>query len=198
VLKFEAVALLKRQVEAGEKFDIVILLPSMIDDLTKQGKIAGATRTDLSRAAVGVAIRAGASKPDVSSVEALKQTLRNAKSISYFPESASGKYFASLFDRLGIVGAKSRLKSMSGSAVLDAVAKGDAELTIITVPNIIDVPGLELAGLLPEELQNYTVFTAGVSVSAKDPEAAKALIKFLMAPEATPVFKAKGMERVTP
>jgi molybdate transport system substrate-binding protein len=199
VLKFDGVAPLKRQIEAGDSFDVTILLPPMIDDLTKQGKLDGSTRTDISRAAVGVAIRAGASKPDVSSIEALKQTLLKAKSMSYSPDSASGKYFAALFDRLALgAEAKSRLIPTAGAGVVDAVAKGEAELTVITVPNIVGTPGVELAGLLPEGLQNYTVFTAGVSTKAQDAEAAKTLIKFLMGPNATAVLKSKGMERVSP
>lgn len=197
--KFDGVAPLKRQIEAGEAFDVAILLPPMIDDLTKQGKVDGGTRTDVSRTAVGVAIRAGTSRPDVSSVDALKQTLLRAKSMSYSPDSASGTYFAGLFDRLALgADAKARLRPMSGSAVIDAVAKGEAELTVITVPNIVSTPGVELAGLLPVELQNYTVFTAGVSLKAQEAEAAKALVKFLMGPSATAVLRSRGMERVSP
>ncbi|GAB7541349.1 molybdate ABC transporter substrate-binding protein [Cupriavidus sp. 8B] len=199
VFKFDGVAPLKRQIEAGETFDIAILLPPMIDDLTKQGKIAAGTRTNIAQAAVGVAIRAGAPKPDISTVDAFKQTLLKARSMSYSSDSASGTYFAALFDRLGIgAEAKIRLKSYAGSGVMTAVAKGDAELTVITVPNIIGTPGVELAGLLPPELQNYTVFTAGEASNAPASQAAKAFINFLVGPEATSVLKAKGLQRTTP
>lgn len=199
VFKFEGVAPLKRQIEAGEPFDVAILLPAMIDDLTKQGKIAAGTRRDIARSAVGVAIQAGAPRPDVSTVEAFKQTLLNAKVMSYSSDSASGAYFAGLFDRLGIGGeAGSRLKSYQGSGVMNAVAKGDAELTVITVPNIIGISGVELAGLLPPELQNYTVFTAGEAASAQDAQAAKVFIQFLSGPEATSVLKSHGLDGPAP
>lgn len=134
----------------------------------------------------------------MSSVEALRQALLKAKSMSYSPESASGKYFASLFDRLALgAEAKSRLVPMAGNGVMEAVAQGGAELTVITVPNILGTPGVELAGLLPVELQNYIVFTAAVGSKAQDAEAAIALIKFLAGAGATAVLESKGMERVS-
>ena len=199
VIRFDSAAALKRQIEAGDPFDVTILLPPLIDDLIKQGKIAEGTRADIARTGAGVAIRAGAPKPDVSSVAALKQVLLNAKSISYAEDSASGRYFAGLLERLGIAAeVRPRLKAVPGGGVVEAVAKGEAELTVITIPNIVGVPGVEVAGLLPAELQNYTVFTAGVGADARDREAARSLIKFLLAPEATPMFAAKGMERASP
>ncbi len=195
VTKFDAVAVLKRQIEAGETFDVTILLPAAIDDLIKQGKVIG--RTDISRSGVGVAVRAGAPKPDVSSVDALKRALLSANSISYSPDSASSTFFLSLVDRLGIGGeVKPKLKAAPGGRVMEPVASGDADLTVITTPNIVGVPDVAVAGLLPAELQSYTVFSAGVGAAAKEVDGAKELIRYLVAPEATPVFEAKGMERV--
>jgi molybdate transport system substrate-binding protein len=195
VTKFDAVAVLKRQIEAGETFDVIILLPAAIDDLIKQGKVIG--RTDISRSGVGVAVRAGAPKPDVGSVDALKRALLGANSISYSPDSASSAFFLSLVDRLGIGGeVKPKLKAAPGGRVMEPVASGDADLTVITIPNIIGVPGVAVAGLLPAELQSYTVFSAGVGAAAKEVDSAKELIRYLVAPEATPAFEAKGMERV--
>jgi molybdate transport system substrate-binding protein len=193
--KFDAVAVLKREIEAGETFDVTILLPAAIDDLIKQGKVNG--RTDISRSGVGVAVRAGAPKPDVGSVDALKRALLAANSISYSPDSASSTFFLSLVDRLGSGGqVKAKLKAAPGGRVMEPVASGDADLTVITIPNIVGVPGVALAGLLPAELQSYTVFSGGVGAAAKEVDGAKALIRYLVAPEATPVFEAKGMERV--
>ncbi len=195
VTKFDAVAVLKRQIEAGETFDVTILLPAAIDDLIKQGKVIG--RTDISRSGVGVAVRAGAPKPDVSSVDALKRALLSANSISYSPDSASSTFFLSLVDRLGIGGeVKPKLKAAPGGRVMEPVASGDADLTVITTPNIVGVPDVAVAGLLPAELQSYTVFSAGVGAAAKEVDGAKELIRYLVAPEAAPVFEAKGMERV--
>jgi molybdate transport system substrate-binding protein len=195
VMKFDAVAALKRQIEAGETFDVTILLPAAIDDLIKQGKVIG--RTDISRSGVGVAVRAGAAKPDVGSVDALKRALLSANSISYSPDSASSTFFLSLVDRLGIGSdVRPKLKAAPGGRVMEPVASGDADLTVITIPNIVGVPGVAVAGLLPTELQSYTVFSVGVGVAAKEIDGAKELIRYLVAPEATPVFEAKGMERV--
>ena len=195
VTKFDAVAALKRQIEAGETFDVTILLPAAIDDLIKQGKVIG--RTDISRSGVGVAVRAGTPKPDVGSIDALKRTLLSANSISYSADSASSTFFLSLADRLGIGGeVRPKLKAAPGGRVMEPIAAGDADLTVITIPNIVGVPGVAVAGLLPAELQNYTVFSAGVGAAAREVDGAKELIRHLVAPEATPVFEAKGMERV--
>jgi molybdate transport system substrate-binding protein len=195
VTKFDAVAVLKRQIEAGELFDVTILLPVAIDDLIKQGKVVG--RTDISRSGVGVAVKAGATKPDVGSVDALKRTLLSANSISYSPDSASSTFFLGLADRLGIGSeVRPKLKAAPGGRVMEPVASGDADLTVITIPNIVGVPGVAVAGRLPAELQSYTVFSAGVGATAKEVDGAKELIRYLVAPEATAVFEAKGMERV--
>ena len=197
VTKFEAVAVLKRGIEAGETFDVAILLPAAIDDLIKQGRVIA--RTDISRSGVGVAVSAGAAKPDVGSVDALKRTLLGANSISYSPDSASSTFFLSLADRLGIGDqVKPKLKAAPGGRVMEPVASGDADLTVITIPNIIGVPGVALAGRLPAELQSYTDFSAGLGAAAEEVNGAKELIRYLVAPEATPVFEAKGMERVPP
>jgi molybdate transport system substrate-binding protein len=195
VTKFDAVAVLKRQIEAGETFDVTILLPAAIDDLVKQGKVIG--RTDISRSGVGVAVRAGALKSDVSSVDALKRALLSANSISYSPDSASSTFFLSLVDRLGIGGeVRPKLKAAPGGRVMEPIVSGDADLTVITVPNIVGVPGVAVAGLLPAELQSYTVFSAGVGANAKEVDGAKELIRYLIAPEATAIFEAKGMQPV--
>jgi len=198
-LKYGTSAVLKRQVDAGEPFDLAILVPASLDALIKEGKIAADTRTDISRSAVGVAIRAGASKPDTGSVEGFKRTLLAAKSISYSGEGASGKYFTGLLDRLGIAAdVKPKLRPLPGGAVVEPVAKGEVDIAVITIANIVGVAGVEVAGLLPPDLQNYTIYTAGVAAGAKNAEAAKALITLLMSPETTPSIEAAGMERVPP
>jgi len=188
----------KPRIEAGEAIDLIILSLETIDDLAKQGKIAAGTRADIARTGVGVAVRTGASKPDIDSIDAFKRSLLNAKSISWAPRTETGEYLATVFERLGIV-EEIRAKSKPQQAVdrvAKAVAEGEAELAI-TVTSLLMVPGVDLVGKIPPELQTYLVFTAGVSVAAKQPEAAKALVKYLTSPEAAPVIKARGWEPAT-
>jgi len=199
MVKYDVSAALKRQIDAGETFDVALILPAMIDDLLKQGKVAAGTRTDISRAAVGVAVKKGAPKPDISSAEAFKRTLLNAKSVAYSAEGASGVYFKGLLERLGIAAeASGRFKPIGAGAVVATVAKGEVEMAVISIPVILAEPGAELVGLLPKELQHYVVYTAGVSAAAKQPDAAKALLKHLTTPAAISVMKSKGLEPATP
>ena len=199
MIKYDVSAALKRQIDAGETFDVALILPAMIDDLLKQGKVAAGTRTDISRAAVGVAVKKGAPKPDIGSAEALKRTLLNAKSIAYSGEGASGIYFKSVLERLGIAAEMNpKLKPFGSSAVVPSVAKGEVELAVISPPAILAEPGAELVGILPKELQHYVVYTAGVSAATKEADAAKALLKYLTTPAAMSVMKSKGLEPVAP
>ncbi|MCC8968088.1 substrate-binding domain-containing protein [Bradyrhizobium sp. Pear76] len=199
VLTFEGVPVLKRQIEAGETFDAAVLLPAVVDDLTRLGKIAVGSRSDIARTAAGVAIRAGALMPQVASSEDLKRTLLAARSISYSSESVSGSYFLHLLDRLGIADdVKPKLLAVAGRSPVEAVARGEAELTVITVPNIVGVEGVALAGVLPDELQNYTAFSVGISTNAGERKAAEQLIAFLHSPAAAAVIRSKGLEPVAP
>jgi molybdate transport system substrate-binding protein len=141
-------------------------------------------------------VRAGAPKPDVSTPEAFKRTLLNAKSIAYAKEGLSGVYFVALIEKLGIAAdlkAKSKIMA-SGELAAEAVAHGEAEIGILPVSEILPVPGVEVGGAFPAALQNYIVIGAGVSANAKQGTAARDLIKFLTSPAALPVIKAKGLE----
>jgi molybdate transport system substrate-binding protein len=199
IVKFDVSAALKRQIDAGEPFDVALILPAMVDDLLKQGKVAASTRTDIARAAIGVAVRKGAPKPDIGTVEAFKRALLEAKSIAYSAEGASGTFFKSVLERLGIAAEiNAKLKPLASSAVVPSVASGEAELAVISPPAILAEPGVELVGILPKELQNYVVYTAGVSATAKDSDAAMALLKYLTTPAAMSAMKAKGLEPVAP
>ncbi len=180
-----------KQINAGEPFDVVVSPPSTIDGLIKDGKVIAATRTNLVRSGVGVEVRAGAPKPDISSVEAFKRALLNAKSIGYLKVGGVPQ----LIDRLGIADAiKSKVTMPDSDIVSELVAKGELELGVMVVTQILTTPGVELVGPLPPEIQFYTVFTAGVSAGSKAPDAARDLIKFLTGPTAIPVIKAQGME----
>src|SRR5262245_2139647 len=187
---------LKRQIDAGETFDVVILVPGMLDDLVKQGKVATGANTDVAKSGIGVAIRAGAPKPDIGSTETLKKTLLAAKSIAYSKEGQSGTTMARIMERLGIaeeMKPKTILETRSGGVALNVV-EGKAELAFNLISEILPVAGAELAGPLPAELQNYVVFTAGIGAGTKEATAAKSFIDFIKAPGAAPVLKAKGME----
>lgn len=195
LFEFAPAAQLKAQIEKGEGFDVALLTASGIDDLIRQGKLAAGTRADITRSGAGVAIRKGAPRPDIATAEGLKRALLAAKSIAYVAQGATGTTVRKIIERFGIVDEmKAKTKPLSGTSAADAVAKGEAELGFTQISEILSVEGAELAGPLPAEVQVYTVFTAAVGTNAKEGAAAQALIKFLTAPAAVPVIKAKGME----
>jgi len=199
-IRYGASPAFKQQIEAGETFDLAILTAPVMDDLTKQGKVASGTRAAIALSGIGVAVRADASSADISSVPAFKGALLHAKSITYAPEGAIRIHLPKVFDRLGIakeIKAKTRpMKSVE--YVLEAVANGEAELGFATIGAILSGRGTKLLGPFPAELQDYVVFTAGVGAAAKEAEAARALIRFLATPTAVSVIRAKGMEPGTP
>jgi molybdate transport system substrate-binding protein len=196
VIAFGLAAALKRQIEAGEAFDLAILTSAGIADLAKQGKVDGASSAAIARSGVGIGIRKGGARPDIGTSEAFKRTMLAAKSISWAKEGQSGIYFAGLLERIGIAEQMKPkvVPAATGVEVGKLVASGQVELGVILVNELMATPGVEVLGPLPAELQNYTVFHAGVGVGSKDSSAAKALIKFLTTPSAGAVFKAKGQE----
>src|SRR5512132_2889179 len=168
-----------RRANAGEPFDILISGSSPVDAWIKEGRIIAETRIDIVRSGIGVEVRAGAPKPDISSVEAFKRALLDAKSIAYL-RVGSGIYLAGLLERLGIAEAiKSKVTRPESDVVSELVAKGDVELGMVVITQILTTPGVDLVGPLPPEIQSYVVFTAGVSANSKVPGAARDLIKFL-------------------
>lgn len=183
-----------RRANAGEPFDILISGSSPVDEWIRDGKIIAETRTDIARSGIGVGVRAGARKPDISSVEAFKRALLEAKSIAYL-RVGSGIYVAGLLERLGIAEAlKSKVTRPESDIVSELVAKGEVELGLVVITQILTTPGVDLVGPLPPEIQSYVVFTAGISANSKVPGAAKQLMKFLTGPAAIPVIRAQGME----
>src|SRR6516162_5904182 len=188
------------RIEGGEAFDLAVLTPKAVDDLAKEGKFVAGSRANLARVAVGVVVKDGTPKPDIGSVAAFKQALLAAKSVAYIDPAAggsSGIYVAGLLDKLGIAGeVKPKAKLIPGGAVAEHVAKGEAELGIHQISEIlpVTVKGVTLVGPLPAEIQNYTVYAAGVGAHAKEADAAKALLKSLTSPAAAEVLKSKGME----
>jgi molybdate transport system substrate-binding protein len=191
---FGPAAVLKTQIDQGAAFDVAILTASLTNGLVAAGKIDPATRATIARAGLGVAVRAGAPKPDVGTTKAFKATLLNAKSIGYNGQGASRAATEAMFSKLGIADdLKLKIKLLQTPAA-EAVAKGEVEVGLGPMSEILAVPGAQLAGPFPADFQSYLAFSAGVSTDAKSADAAKALIKFLTAPAVTPVLMAKGLE----
>ena len=183
-----------RRHQAGEQFDILISGSSPVDEWIKAGRLIAETRKDIARSGIGVAIRKGARRPDITTVEAFKRTLLDAKSIAYL-RVGSGIYIADLVERLGIADAiKSKVTRPETDVVSELVAKGEVELGLVVITQILTTAGVVLVGPLPPEIQSYVMFTAGVSANSKELDAAKHLIQFLTGPRARRVIRAQGME----
>jgi molybdate transport system substrate-binding protein len=199
VVENETVGALVKRIEGGAAFDVAIVSPGAIDELAGKGKIAAGSKTVVSRVGVGVMVKAGAAKPDISNVDAFKRTLLAAKTVGYIDPASggsSGIYLTGLFEKLGIADAiKPKAKLKQGGYVADLVSSGEAEIGIHQISEILPAPGVMLVGPLPAEIQNYTVYAAGVGTGAKDAAAASALIAWLAGPQTAPVLQTKGMER---
>jgi len=189
---------LKKRVLGGETADVIILTRPMMDDLQRQDKLAADSLVNVAGTPVSVVARAGAPVPDISSVDAFKQTLLAARSIAYADPAkggASGVYFAGVLNRLGITEQlKDKMILVPGPQAAEVVAKGDAELGVAQASEIVPVAGAQLVGPLPGELASTTVFSAGIGAASKSPEATKRLIQFLTAPDAASRLKTKGFE----
>jgi len=194
----ETVGALTKRIEGGEAFDVAVLTPGAVKELAAKGKLVEGSASTLARVGVGVMVKAGAPAPDISSVEAFKRALLAAKSVAYIDPASggsSGIYVAGLLDKLGIADqVKPKAKLKKGGYVADLIASGEAELGIHQISEIVPVKEVTLIGPLPAEIQNYTVYAAGIGAGSKDAEAAKALIKALTGPAAAAVLKSKGME----
>jgi molybdate transport system substrate-binding protein len=194
----DTVGALTKRIEGGETFDLAVLTPAAVDALASKGKLVAGSRANLARVGVGVVVKEGAAKPDIGSVDAFKRALLAAKSVAYIDPAAggsSGIYVAGLLDKLGIAAEiKPKAKLIPGGAVAEHVARGEAELGIHQISEILPVKGVTLVGPLPAEIQNYTVYAAGLGAQAKESDAARALIKALTGPAAAEVLKSKGME----
>jgi molybdate transport system substrate-binding protein len=179
---------------SGAPFDLGVVPVDVMKDAAARAKFAAAAPVDVARVGYGVAVRAGAPKPDVSTPEALKAALIKAQSITLYPQSAAGAYVLKTFERLGIADAmKAKLKPQAGPGdIAKAVAGGEAELGVF-LTNVLAAPGVELAGPFPAELQNDLVFVGAVAAESKDAAAAKAFVDYLRTPEAAAVLKAKGL-----
>ena len=194
MLVWGAAVPLRAQIEKGEVFDATILNTPGIDALIAQAKLDKATRTPLARSSVGVAVRKGAPKPDISTTEAFKTALRNAKSIAYVEQGATGIYLKELFVRLGIADELKAKIKLAPTNAAEFVANGEAEIGMTQISEILPFAGADLVGPLPADIQLYTSFAGANNAATKQPDAGKAFFKFLVTPETAKVMKAKGLE----
>jgi molybdate transport system substrate-binding protein len=185
------------RLERGEGADVLIMVGYALGDLVKQGKVIAESRVDLVKSPIGIAVKSGAPKPDISSAEAVKRALLAAKSIAY-SDSASGVYVSTeMFAKLGIAEEmKDKARKIPATPVGEIVAHGDAEIGFQQISELKPVAGIDIVGPLPDELQKITVFSAGIAAVSKEPEAGRALIKFLASPAAKDAIVKSGMEPI--
>src|SRR5687768_10213727 len=189
----------QREIEAGTAADVVIASSNVIEDFVKGGKVASGTRTEIARSGVGVSIRAGMPKPDISTAEGLKRALLDAKSIAYAADGTAGMHFEKVLDRLGIrkqvePKAKKTMAADPKNSAPTLVERGEVDLAVSSIPTIYERKGIVFAGPLPGDLQNYITYAGGVTAKAQDAQAARAFLRFITAPAAALALKAKGME----
>jgi molybdate transport system substrate-binding protein len=191
-IEFRLTSVLQKEIEAGTAFDLALLPRPELEELARHGKIADAI-TDVTRSTVGLAVRAGAPKPDIATVAALKRTLLAARTIAY-SDGPSGAYIGELLKRLGIAEEMRPKSTLTGRPVAELVAAGEAELGLQQIVAILPVKGAALVGPLPAELQNVIIYAAGLSVGAHEAAAARDFVAFMAGPEAKRLIRAKGME----
>jgi molybdate transport system substrate-binding protein len=185
----------QKRLASGESFDMIVMAAPAIDEQIKLGKAVAGSRVDIAKSGTGVAVRKGAPRPDIGSVEALRKTLLSVKSIGY-STGPSGVYMLSVFDKLGVADqVKGKLKQTpSGVFVGNLIASGETEIGFQQIAELVHFAGIDYVGPLPGELQRMTVFSAGIHAGAKQPDAARALVKFLTAPAAAGVIRKHGLE----
>jgi molybdate transport system substrate-binding protein len=185
------------RIKGGETADVVMLGTAEVDELAALGIVAAGSRRLIAHSRVGVAVRAGAPKPDISTVDAFKRALLNSRSIAHTVHGRSGMYVQSLLQRLGIAEQmKSRTVTRPGGYIARVVASGEAEIAIQVIVELLAVPGVDLVGPLPDEIQQVFETAAGVFAASKRPAAADALLRFLLAPASAEVFRAKGLDPI--
>ncbi len=192
---FEVNPGVKKRIDEDEAFDVAVLNPPVLDALIKEGKVVGSTRTVIGRAGIGAAIRAGAPTPDISTVEGFKRTLLGYNSVAYPGEGASGRYFVSLVERLGIANEmKSKMRPMPAEYNVEVVATGEVDMVVVVASRISGVKGVQFLGTIPKELQTWIGFTAGLGSKAREADPARAFLKFMTTPAAEKIIRAAGVE----
>jgi molybdate transport system substrate-binding protein len=195
---YSVIADLRKRIQEGETADVMILSRAALDDLQGQGKVTSGSIVNVASSYVAIAVRAGATKPDIGSVDALKRTLLAVKSIVYADPAkggASGVHFARVLDRLGITDQmKFKTVLVPGAQAADVVARGEAEMGVAQASEIVPIAGAQLVGPLPGDLNNVTIFSAGIGPASKDAAAAKAFIQYVTGPVGAGALKSKGMD----
>lgn len=186
-------AVLRNKFLEGAPADVLLLTSPIVEDLAKQGKVVPGSKIDIARSGVGVGVKAGAPKPDISTPDALKSAVLAARSVGYSKEGASGVAFARVLERLGIAEQVRAKYKDTGTKAGEMVVAGEIELAAAQIPELMAVPGVDVVGPLPAELQTVTIFSVGLTADAKEADAAKAFIQFLAGPAAAAVYKAKGL-----
>ena len=192
-IHYRLTSVLTKEIEDGAAFDIALLPRPELDDLVQAGKIAAGSQSDMTRSAVGLAVREGAPNPDIGSVAAFTKALQQARSIAY-SDGPSGLYIAALLERLGIADEMKPKTKLTSGPVAELVANGEAEIGMQQIVAILPVKGAELVGPLPSELQNIIVYAAGIASGTSNKPAAHAFIAFMATPEVQRIIRAKGME----
>jgi molybdate transport system substrate-binding protein len=184
-----------QRMAAGERYDLIVISSTELDELIKQGGIVAGSRVDLAKSGIGIAVRAGAPRPDVRSSAALKQALLSAKTVGY-TSGPSGVYMAGLIEKMGIAAeVKPKHRGVpSGGTIGTIVASGGAEIGFQQVSELVHIPGIDYIGPLPPDIQCVTVFSCGLQAGASQPDAAKALVAFLTTPAAKNVMTKHGLE----
>lgn len=194
VARFVSGPIVKQEIDDGAEYDAAISITPVIDALVTEGKLRSDTRKDVAYAPVGVGVRAGAHKPDISTVDAFRRALLGAASVAHSATGASGDHFKRTIERLGIADEmKPKLRPVPADTIAQAVPNGQAEMIVVTA-SVIMVPGTEYVGPLPAELQFYNSFAAGIGTKTTDPGLAKSFIGLLTDTSAAPVYRARGME----
>ncbi len=197
IIQFEPSTQLKKRVDAGEPFDLVFMTTTLIDEEIKAGKLSAESRTFIARSGLGMSIRSGAKKPNISTVNGFKSALLNAESITYATQGASAAPFEVLVAKLGLTSQLRPKYNLRPTAaeVGEAVSSGVVEIGIAPVSEILPVRGVDLVGPFPKEVQSYVEMTGAIGSASTDKDRAKALLAFLIAPANLPTYKLKGMER---
>jgi molybdate transport system substrate-binding protein len=184
-----------QRMAAGETYDLIIISSTELDDLIKQGKIVSGSRADLAKSGIGIAVRSGAPRPDVSTPDALKKALLAAKTVGY-TSGPSGVYMGQLVERMGIVAeVKAKFRSVpSGGTIGTVIAAGDCEIGFQQVSELVHIPGIDYIGPLPSEVQRVTTFCCGLQTGGPQPDAAKALVAHLTTAAARTVMQKHGLE----
>jgi molybdate transport system substrate-binding protein len=192
---FAPTTALTERIRAGEAADVAILTAAAIDELARDGVLAPGGRVDLARSVVGVAVRAGAPKPDIGSPEAFVRALLDARSVAYSRAGASGIFFADLIRRLGIADQVDANATVIPSGLTgELAAKGEVEIAVQQVSELMEVPGIDIVGPLPAELGGATVFSGAPFAASSRQEAGAALLKFLSSPDTAPIYQRRGLE----